>query len=192
MNETKPVSTSVKFDILYEERKIAGQPGWNDSATDIEVLNWITLLFNISNVSKGKLLELGCGAGNLSIFLNKRFELTCLDVSSVAIDWAKKNLKGIKKQPHFSVGNVCNLSEFHSESFDYVLDSLCLHFIMPEFRAMALNEINRVLKKTGLFFVISMCEEPQNQFLRSNFNYISRCVEFNHTPECYFGKHIDI
>src|SRR5258708_17677639 len=156
MNRMKSNAVFVKYDDLYNEKRTAGENGWNNSATDLEVLGWIELLFDISKTSSGKLLEVGCGAGNLSIYLNENLELTCFDISSIAISWAKDRFKDMQKQPQFVVGDIIDMERFPSASFDYVLDSLCLHFMTGKYRLQALCEINRVLKSKGLFFVMSM------------------------------------
>lgn len=127
--------------------------------------------------SSGKLLELGCGAGNLSIALSNRgFDVSGVDFSESAIEWAKDNAKEISKKIDFRVADVANLSCFPSASFDVLYDGNCLHCLIGENRAIAFAEWKRVLRPYGLLFISSLCALLEDSAFPQEFNSHSRVL----------------
>ena len=61
-------------DHAYQKRKAKGQAGW-DTTEEYEEFQIIAEeAFNLVNFPKhGKLLELGCGAGNMTLWFAKNF-----------------------------------------------------------------------------------------------------------------------
>jgi ubiquinone/menaquinone biosynthesis C-methylase UbiE len=106
----------------------------------------------------GRLLEIGCGAGNVSIELAKLgYEVTGTDFSESAIAWAKDNAKLSLVSVGFQTADVTNLSCFEKATFDVVYDGNCIHCLVGDSRGKAFCEIRRVLKPKGIFFVRSLC-----------------------------------
>lgn len=65
-------------------------------------------------LSKGKILDVGCGAGSHSLYLQeKRFDITSIDISENAIQACQ--LRGLKN------ARVQNLLEIKNEKFDTIL-----------------------------------------------------------------------
>lgn len=66
-------------------------------------------------LSKGKVLDVGCGAGSHSLYLQneKNLEVTAIDISEGAIEAC--TLRGIKN------ALCCNVLEFNSEKFDTII-----------------------------------------------------------------------
>ena len=78
----------------------------------------------------GKILELGCGDGFITVVLaSKGLSVTGVDCSPTAILHAQKNLEQVGCSATLHVGDACNLHFVESESFRYVLDCHCLHCI---------------------------------------------------------------
>lgn len=143
--------TSKLHDEKYKALRAAGLPGWGGTDRISSLPQMIEDRFFAFDAapSSGKLLELGCGAGNLSIALSNRgFDVFGVDFSESAIEWAKDNARQASKIIDFRVADVTNLSCFADGSFDVLYDGNCLHCIIGDSsRTVALAEWKRILKK---------------------------------------------
>lgn len=177
-----------RYNQLYLEQINKKRIGWhNDDDIYDEMFVWIKNLIQISGCNSGKLLELGCGAGNISLELAYMgFEITGIDISSVAINWSNKRFLNEAILGCFYEMSLTDI-KYESGSFDIIIDSLCLHCITCEDRGVAFSEIYRVLKRNGYFMVVTMCGDPKNKGLISNFDWDTRNLVFSGVPECHFG-----
>jgi ubiquinone/menaquinone biosynthesis C-methylase UbiE len=181
------------YEKLYVQKFNENKNGWQTLEGDFEVTIWIEHLMKLSEVKFGKVIEIGCGAGNLSVYLSQLgFDVTGIDISETAVFWARKRFNKLNLTAKFLVGDVSNLSLFNSNSFDISIDSLCLHCLIDEDRSKSLSEIYRVLIVGGEFLVITMCGDPKNATLKEHFNPATRYVEFDRVRECYLGEPDDI
>jgi len=110
------------------------------------------LINNLGNLKKQKnirVLDLGCGGGNVAGFLKSKFpnwQIFGIDVSGYAIKNAKRNFKNI----NFSLSSAEKLP-FKDNFFDLVLSLDTLeHFLVYK---KAILEAKRVLKNNGTFFL---------------------------------------
>ena len=180
-------------------QKFRSQPervGWDDTeqlaanvASMERVLQWPTF------PRKGRVLELGCGAGNICIELAKRgFDVYGVDIAPTAIEWARKNslLAGVAGV--FSVGNVLELADLKDATFDVVLDGHCLHCIIGDDRLRFFANARRLLRPGGTFLVRTMCNEVPNGLMeRGNFDLATRCtMSASGYATRYFGWANDI
>ena len=98
-------------------------------------------------ITKGKTLDLCCGAGTNMIYLAQEgFEVTGIDVSKTAIKYAKAKAEQTKAQINFVIESFVDLS-FRDEEFDFVFDMGCFHHVEIEDRPTFIKGIYRVLKK---------------------------------------------
>ncbi len=102
----------------------------------------------IEDLSNKKVLMLGCGTGEESIFLKafgaKEEDLIGIDLSKKSIELAKKSYPNIT----FIVGDMSKLP-FEDNFFDYIYSSLAIHYSPnPE---IVYKEVYRVLKPNGKF-----------------------------------------
>lgn len=112
---------------------------------------WQDLNFLKEFVQPGdRVLDVGCGNGRLlNLIQDKKVSYVGLDVSPRLIKIAEQAFPGYQ----FIVGDVLNLS-FTDNSFDKVFAMALLHQVpSKKLRLKALSEIQRVLKKDGLFFL---------------------------------------
>jgi SAM-dependent methyltransferase len=97
----------------------------------------------------GRVLEVGCGPGHLSIRLARRhgLEVTGLDLDPAMIERARANAdrlqNGDRRRPSFVVGDVASLA-FPDRSFDLVVSTMSMHHWADP--AAGLAEIGRVLR----------------------------------------------
>lgn len=177
-----------KFEKLYKQKKLQAKNGWQERENDLQILNWIKKLLENIDVNSGKLLELGCGAGNISIELTEHgFSITGIDISFTAIKWAKQRFHRKNKVGEFYLNSASDLSIFKNSTFDIVLDCLCLHYLLYEDRSKAFKEAYRVLKDEGYLLIMTMCNDPQSLFLKEHFDFDSRHLIFSGEKDCYLG-----
>ncbi|MEM5813226.1 MAG: class I SAM-dependent methyltransferase [Candidatus Aenigmatarchaeota archaeon] len=139
---------------------------WSEAFSDF-------FLFGISNIIKNwkkdaKILDVGCGNGALLKKLKKLGfkNLYGIDASRRNIDKAKNKEKEIK----FFCGDITKKLPFRNEFFDIVIAVAILEHILDDDLSKFLNEINRVLKKNGLFII----EVPYRQ--RLNYVVCPNCL----------------
>ncbi len=150
----------VGHDQVYQAFKRDGLAGWDKTEEAYaERFAWMEKIFSAGNApATGKLLELGCGAGNMGIWLAMRgYEVAGIDIAPTAIEWANEKAQAAGSKARFLTGSVLDLKDFADSSFDLVIDSKCFHCIIGEDRRAFLKESARVLKKGGYLLIDSMC-----------------------------------
>jgi ubiquinone/menaquinone biosynthesis C-methylase UbiE len=104
-------------------------------------------------VKKGKALDICCGAGTNTVYLaQKGFEVTGIDISSKAIEYAKKKAQQASVKIDFKVQNFLELP-FKDEEFDFVFDMGCFHHVEVEDRTKFIRGVHRVLKSGGVYML---------------------------------------
>ncbi len=141
----------------------------------------------LSNIQTGRILELGCGDGNIILNLELvGFELHGIDIVPIAVDWAKDKANFQNKEAFFIIGNVTSLP-YNNETFDVILDSSCSHCIVGSDRGVFFNETYRVLSPKGLLVSVCLCGDPPLE-LRSQFDPVTRCLINNGIAGRYYGQ----
>lgn len=112
-----------------------------------------------------RMLELGCGNGMSSSYLmaKRGFEIHGIDISHVAIDWARERFAQENIIGNFHHGDVRSMPFFSNCFFDLVFDGSCLHCLIGEGRDRCLREVRRILRPRGVFVVSSMCGAPKSE-----------------------------
>jgi ubiquinone/menaquinone biosynthesis C-methylase UbiE len=116
----------------YRLAKAAGEPGWGGSLRIANLPRILEERFLNSSFTPqtGRALELGCGAGQVSIELaRKGFDVYGVDFSSTAVAWAQENAKTQNVTVQFSIGNVTRLDTFPNNFFDLI--TLNIHLRKP-------------------------------------------------------------
>ncbi|MDR0322219.1 MAG: class I SAM-dependent methyltransferase, partial [Treponema sp.] len=91
--------------------------------TDKRIPKQVKTLLETANPAN--LLELGCGLGYFSEFVeNNGVKTTGVDFSPVAIEKAKKRISKNERKPDLLVGDVTNL-QFENNQYDCILDIGC-------------------------------------------------------------------
>lgn len=107
-------------------------------------------LMDIANIKNKKILELGCGGGQCSIFLSKNGAICDgIDISENQIKYAKNIAEHNSVKINYRIGTGENLRAYKNNEFDIVLAVFSIQYIKN--LSKSLNEINRVLKKGGKF-----------------------------------------
>ncbi|WP_044620402.1 class I SAM-dependent methyltransferase [Gynuella sunshinyii] len=162
-------------DEIYVQVKNAGLAGWGGNERISHDSEFIERVFAIEDVpSKGKLLELGCGEGHLSrCFARLGYEVTGVDISSAAVNWAKEKSKSLNIPGHFYVADLTKPAIDFLETYDVIVDGNCLHCIIGDDRRTFLNLVFQSLLKNGVFFVSSLCSKDDHnaQIIKDGFAY---------------------
>ncbi|MCZ7646328.1 MAG: class I SAM-dependent methyltransferase [Planctomycetota bacterium] len=108
-----------------------------------------------------KVLLLGCGTGPLACILAAQgFQVSGVDISESAIEFARKQAaeRGLKVE--FLVGDACQ-SLFPESTFDLVIDDHLMHcIVLPADRENVLRGVWKMLRAGGEFWVETMIGHP--------------------------------
>ena len=157
---------------------------------------------------KGKKVLCLAGAGGLQAPL-----LACAGAEVTVLDLSDKMLekdKQVAEQEHLSIriekGNMCDLSRFADESFDFILNPPSLMYV-PDVTPV-FKECYRVLKAGGTFIMMApsplnyLCDYVNDEnggyykavnrmpYCSSDFEDMGDWIEYGHTMEDYLGGQI--
>ena len=139
----------------------------------------------------GRLLELGCGEGSLTLSLAcKGYQAYGIDIAPTAVAWAQEKAQKQGLAIDFRAGDITDLP-YPDDFFDVVVDGHCLHCIIGEDRGRCLSQVFRITRPGGLFLVNTMCDEPQEN-LRDGYDPETRCIVREGVAVRYFGRSEDI
>jgi SAM-dependent methyltransferase len=101
----------------------------------------------------GMVVDIGCGNGRNLITLCKEFDMKGfgVDISDTAIAQAKQMSKGLKTE--WKVGDMSEPVPVEDQSVDVVLDMMSSHHLKKTEREVLLQEIVRIIKPYGWFFL---------------------------------------
>ncbi|MFE9693216.1 class I SAM-dependent methyltransferase [Micromonospora sp. NPDC005806] len=115
----------IDYDELYRNTADSGGPPWDIGGPQPALAQVLD-----DGVKGPKVLDIGCGPGDLAIALARRgYEVTAIDISRVAIDMARAKAAGEGLTVHFEVHDATALS-LPSAPFDSVFDSGLLHSLV--------------------------------------------------------------
>lgn len=104
----------------------------------------------LGNVKNKKILEIGCGGAQNSIYFAKHgAKVTAVDISKDQIEFAKKLSKKHDVKIDFHIRDIKTLSPIKSSSQDIVFSAFALQYV--DNLKKCFQEVNRVLKKNGIF-----------------------------------------
>lgn len=105
-------------------------------------------------IKKGNALDICCGAGTNALYLaEKGFQVTGIDISSKAVEYAKEKARKTSARAQFQVQNFLKLP-FKDEEFDFVFDMGCFHHVKVKDRNTFIRGVHRVLKKGGFYLMV--------------------------------------
>ncbi|MFG2107610.1 class I SAM-dependent methyltransferase [Micromonospora chersina] len=115
----------LDYDEVYRDTAGSGGPPWDIGGPQPA----LTAVLD-AGVRGPKVLDIGCGAGDLAIALARHgHQVTAVDISRVAIDQARAKAAGEGLTVHFEVQDATRLS-LPSAPFDAIFDSGLLHSLV--------------------------------------------------------------
>jgi len=111
-----------------------------------ELLELPCIIKAVGNIKRKRLLDIGCGAGiHIKKYLKEGAKVEGIDISNTMIELARKKCPKVE----FKIGTITKLPYKNSE-FDIITASLIINYV--DNLKKAFKEVNRVLKKGGLFY----------------------------------------
>jgi len=119
------------------------------------------IIRSVGPFSAKNVLELGCGRGDLSVFLAKQgAEVTGVDVGENLIAAARLLAQVNNVRCEFRAANITDIP-FKANTYDVVLGIAILHHLSPSDLRKALQETHRVLKEDGAAFFVETVEDSK-------------------------------
>ena len=142
----------------YRESKARGGVGWaHIPDKNREAADRLARLVQDYGPRGGRMLEIGTGAGDFALLAAQKGlfdEIHGVDISEVAIAWAREKAKASNLAADFRVGSAVDLLLYTNDFFDVVWSVASLHWIIgDEDRRDCLASVHRVLKPGGRFYV---------------------------------------
>ena len=108
--------------------------------------NWLDKYKSVWENSKTPILDLGCGAGNDTLyFVEKGYSVVACDYSEVALEKIRKNIESAQTK----LVDISQPLPFKDNSFDVVVADLSLHYFDEKTTKTIIEEINRILTPNG-------------------------------------------
>lgn len=144
-----------QMDTIYKDMPLKNIP-WNLSTPPQLLIDAV----NEGKIKPCKTVDLGCGAGNYSVWLAQQgFEVTGIDISAEAIRHANKLATAASVSCRFEVRDLLgDLNDFHN-NFDFALDWEVLHHIFPDNRPQFIKNIYNILRPEGICFSLCFHED---------------------------------
>lgn len=107
-----------------------------------------------------RVLDLGCGTGrNANYLAEKGNEVIGIEISKSALDIAKSRAKDLGVTVDYRLGDIGEKYDIESDSLDLVIDVTSSNSLDEKGRSVYLDEVSRVLKTGGYFFVRALCKD---------------------------------
>lgn len=177
-----------EFEAEYRRLRESGSAGWGGRSYERRLTGWQATLDRVGpelglNIGPMKILEVGCGNGMVAQQLSEKgHNVSGIDLSGLAIEWAVMRYALLGLNGSFHVGNACDMNCFADETFDVVIDGNCFHCIVGSARSEFLTEVFRILKAGGRFLVSSMCGPPRSVSAGVSYNSALQCLIRNDAP----------
>ena len=111
-----------------------------------------SLVQSMDKKNEIRVLEVGCGAGNNLWFAAREgLQVSGIDASSAAINYAKNRFREEDLEGDFRIGDFTDLP-FDDHFFDLVIDRAAITSTGLSNSLKAIKEVNRVLKKGSRFY----------------------------------------
>jgi SAM-dependent methyltransferase len=134
-----------------------------------EYKDWNQIEQRAMEFAKGRILDVGCGAGRHSLYLQKKgFNVTGIDVSPLTVKICK--LRGLKKVKHTSVEKA----DFKPDTFDRIFMMGNNFGLLANFKKARwlLRKFHRITSKDA--FIVAVTNDPYKTDNRAHLAYHRR------------------
>ncbi|MBK9213672.1 MAG: class I SAM-dependent methyltransferase [Saprospiraceae bacterium] len=134
---------------------------YQDKFMDLDLYNE-TYDYICNSISKDnpKILEIGCGPGNIAKYLLAKrpdFDIWGIDVAPNMIELARKNNPNAK----FTLMDCRNVSEINSK-FDAIICGFCLPYLSHTDSGNLITDCSNLLRENGLIYISFVQGNPNN------------------------------
>ncbi len=182
----------VDFNAIYRSKRADGRYDWHDLPLYAERVAMAEAFLGRNHAAPGdSVLFLGCGAGHtLRAIAEHGLPVSGVDISEVAISWAKEKTDQSGLTADLRVGDVATLESYSDESFRFVLDDYCLQCVIGPARETCFSNVFRVLQPGGAFHVGAdrACDLPTAGPEQDDFDHRSRCLLRDGIPYSYLTR----
>lgn len=106
------------------------------------------------------ILDLGCGTGRNSNYLaDLGNKVTGIEISKTALNLAKARASDVGVNVDYRLGDIGERYDIQESTIDVVLDITSSNSLDEKGREIYLEEVARVIKKGGYFFVRALCKD---------------------------------
>lgn len=106
------------------------------------------------------ILDLGCGTGrNTNYLADIGNNVIGIEISKTALNLAKERAKELNLDVDYRFGDIGEPYEIKDNSIDVVLDVTSSNSLNEKGREIYINEVSRVLKDDGYFFVRALAKD---------------------------------
>lgn len=132
---------------------------YQDKFMDLDLYN-TTYDFICNSITKdnAKLLEIGCGPGNITKYLlsaRPDFDIFGIDIAQNMIELAKKN----NPKASFAVMDIRNIDDIKTK-FDGIVCGFCLPYLSPADSLKLISDCYKLLNKNGLIYISFVEGDP--------------------------------
>ena len=156
----------LRYDDRYKRMHARGFERWVSSPEEnASVLESIDKFLEYAGCepSRTSIIEFGCGEGFIAEHLLLRgFNYLGLDISESAIEKARAHSVD-QRRDSFLVADILNdLDRIQDGSYDITIDNQCFHMLVTdEHRRQYLNDVKRILKKSGKAFFREVIQDEE-------------------------------
>jgi SAM-dependent methyltransferase len=142
------LSDAQHWEDLYAQNNPTTLP-WNAGGPDPDLVRLVIA----GTIPAGQALDIGSGPGHDSVFLIQHgFNVIGIDISPSAVILARENASNVGLFGFFQEGDLRQIP-VEDHFIDFANDRGCFHVLDPEDRPKAVEEVHRVLKKSGLYLL---------------------------------------
>ncbi len=135
-----------------------GTPPWDIGRPQREIVR-----LAVAGEIAGRILDVGCGTGENSLFLADRgLEVWGVDSAPLAVQKARQKAGQRGLRARFFVHDALELGSL-GERFDTIIDCGLFHTLSDEERALFVESLSRALRRGGSYFMLCFSDkEPEN------------------------------
>jgi SAM-dependent methyltransferase len=107
-----------------------------------------------------KILDLGCGTGrNANYLAEEGNNVIGIEISKTALNVARNRADELGVKVDYRLGDIGEKYDIEDSSIDLVLDITSSNSLDEKGRKIYIDEVHRVLKPGGYFFVRALCKD---------------------------------
>jgi ubiquinone/menaquinone biosynthesis C-methylase UbiE len=110
---------------------------------------------------QSRVLELGCGTGNLTLKLKEMKEIIGVDISDAMIAIAKTKIED--NNVHYCQDDILSFFDYNERKYDYVISSYTCHHLTESEKKILFKKSYNVLDKPGVALFGDLMFENNNE-----------------------------